>query len=58
MGELVSQEHQGPSEETEKPSKWDCLRCGGRVTRAWRVGPDPSQPLVEVDMEEKSVQEL
>lgn len=20
--------------------KWDCLRCGGTVTRAWRAGPD------------------
>jgi hypothetical protein len=58
MGELVSQEHPGTGVEKEEPGKWDCLRCGGRVTRAWRVGPDPSQPSVEVDMEEKSVQEL
>ena len=21
--------------------KWDCLRCGGGVTRAWRVGAEP-----------------
>lgn len=29
------------SEGSQKPPKWDCLRCGGAVTGAWRVGPDP-----------------
>jgi hypothetical protein len=24
--------------EAEKMLKWDCVRCGGRVTRAARVG--------------------
>jgi peroxin-2 len=29
--------------------KWDCLRCGGGVTRAWRVGSE-SRPEEEGDM--------
>jgi hypothetical protein len=49
MGELVSQEHRESIGEKEEPGKWNCLRCGGRVTKAWRVGPDPSEPVVEVD---------
>ena len=25
-------------------SRWECLRCGGGVSRAWRVGPVPAVP--------------
>jgi peroxin-2 len=25
----------------EPALKWECLRCGGGVTRAWRAGPEP-----------------
>jgi len=41
MGELASQAHpQEGADEKGGPGIWDCLRCGGRVTKAWRVGPD------------------
>ena len=56
-GELASHNQQiaaGPGEEEtdEKGNvNWTCLRCGGGVTRAWRVGPNQ----VEMDDVEKSV---
>ena len=30
---------------------WDCLRCGGTVTRAWRMGPDPVAEASLIDEE-------
>lgn len=49
MGELASQT-QNHTEGSEKgeASRWDCLRCGGSVTRAWRVGPDPVEQVDEI----------
>lgn len=45
MGELASlkTERKGTSSNSRdksEPPKWDCLRCGGTVTRAWRAGPE------------------
>ncbi|ODN79814.1 hypothetical protein L202_03711 [Cryptococcus amylolentus CBS 6039] len=30
----------GPEESDTEEGKWSCLRCGGKVGRAWRVGVD------------------
>jgi peroxin-2 len=39
--------------------KWDCLRCGGRVTRAWRAGPEPvDSTSTDDNIAEKPVQLL
>ena len=58
-GELVSLRHGSPVDDKADSGKWDCLRCGGRVTRAWRVGPDSvSQPPHDVNIEEKPEQGL
>lgn len=58
-GELVSLRHGSPVDDKADSGKWDCLRCGGRVTRAWRVGPDcVSQPPHDVNIEEKPEQGL
>jgi peroxin-2 len=32
-------------EESEDKEKWSCLRCGGGVTRAWRVGTDATRVI-------------
>lgn len=44
MGELATcsqdQHQQGGEGKTGAEVKWDCLRCGGGVTKAWRAGPD------------------
>jgi peroxin-2 len=34
-----------PEEKMEEEVKWDCLRCGGGATKAWRVGG--TRPEVE-----------
>lgn len=51
MGELAAPQAQNGLESekltgtSEKMAiKWDCLRCGGRVTRAWRAGPEHVEP--------------
>lgn len=31
------------AEGDQEEAKWDCLRCGGGVTRAWRVGMQPEK---------------
>jgi peroxin-2 len=53
MGELaslrsedpVTSRGEGEKETTERMITWDCLRCGGRVTRAQRVGS--ALPMVD-----------
>lgn len=45
MGELASLKSEGTTAsakpaDASKPPKWDCLRCGGTVSRAWRAGAD------------------
>jgi peroxin-2 len=54
MGELATLQAQDEEIEAVKRTgskdgvaSWDCLRCGGRVTRAWRVGPEPEGTLVD-----------
>jgi peroxin-2 len=47
MGELAQNQAQdGSVNEKEGACKWDCLRCGGRVTKAWRVGPKAADQVV------------
>ena len=48
MGEIAALEDQHEPERGkttgksgQEAIKWDCLRCGGRVSRAWRAGPEP-----------------
>jgi peroxin-2 len=38
----TQQARKGKKQETsaDEAPKWDCLRCGGGVTRAWRVGAE------------------
>lgn len=45
VGELASLHSSDRSSEAmrterDESRKWDCLRCGGAVTRAWRAGPE------------------
>lgn len=30
----------GVDQKAEEVKKWDCLRCGGEVSRAWRIGAE------------------
>jgi peroxin-2 len=38
----------------EEAPKWDCLRCGGSVMRAWRLGAEPE--LLALDSERETDQ--
>lgn len=35
------------SAKKDEPPKWDCLRCGGTVTQAWRAGPEMSPEVLD-----------
>lgn len=52
MGELASLQAEASSTQRTlgkaiSPPKWDCLRCGGTVTKAWRAGPDIPADTIE-----------
>lgn len=60
MGELAALDERQRSggkgkglEIEEEKVQWNCLRCGGTVTEAWRVGPEPgSNEVIEALAEE------
>ena len=37
---MAQQRGQKSGETVESAAEWDCVRCGGGVTRAWRMGAD------------------
>ena len=40
VGQQVNGSVKQSEKDLEKTEKWTCLRCGGGVSIAWRVGPD------------------
>ncbi|KAK4688705.1 peroxin-2, partial [Tremellales sp. Uapishka_1] len=40
MGELAGFEEKRREKSAEASETWECLRCGGGVTKAWRVGAE------------------